>query len=94
MTIHYFNTPVSNVDCTKRTNPAKLRVLAAALVAATLGLHGGLSQATESAGPPAMAAPPAGAYKLDKSPASLVLRASSRRASPPTRRALAVSTWT
>jgi polyisoprenoid-binding protein YceI len=75
MTIH-FNTPVSNVNCTKRTNPAKLRVLAAALVAATLGLHGGLSQATESAGPPAMAAPPAGAYKLDKSHASLVLRAS------------------
>lgn len=77
MMIH-FNTPVSNGTCAKRTNPAGLRVLAAALVAATLGLHSGLSQATESAGPPAMpvAAPPAGAYKLDKSHASLVLRAS------------------
>jgi polyisoprenoid-binding protein YceI len=54
-------------------------MLAASLVAATLGLHNGVSQATESAGPPAMApigAPPAGAYKLDKSHASLVLRAS------------------
>lgn len=61
------------------TSTVDLRVLAVALVAATLGLHSGLSQATESAGPPAMApmaAPPAGAYKLDKSHASLVLRAS------------------
>jgi polyisoprenoid-binding protein YceI len=77
MTIH-FNAPVHNGIRAKRTNPAELRVLAAALVAATLGLHCGLSQATDSAGPPAapIAAPPAGTYKLDKSHASLVLRAS------------------
>ena len=79
MTIQ-FNTPSAcNGICAKRRNPADLRVLAAALVAATLCLHGGLSQAADSAAPPAMApvgAPPAGAYKLDKSHASLVLRAS------------------
>jgi len=79
MTIHFNTPPVHDGICAKRTNSAELRVLAAALVAATLRLHSGLSQATESAGPPAMtpmAAPPAGAYKLDKSHASLVLRAS------------------
>jgi polyisoprenoid-binding protein YceI len=76
--IHFNTPPVHNRLCAKRTNPAPLRVLAAALVAATLGLPSGLSQAAEPAGPPAMApmaAPPAGAYKLDKSHASLVLRA-------------------
>jgi polyisoprenoid-binding protein YceI len=55
------------------------RILASAVVLATLGLQAGLSLAAESAGPSAMApvaAPPAGAYKLDKSHASLVLRAS------------------
>jgi polyisoprenoid-binding protein YceI len=49
------------------------------MIAATLGLHTGLSQAAESAGPPAMAptgGPPAASYKLDKSHASLILRAS------------------
>jgi polyisoprenoid-binding protein YceI len=79
MTIH-FNTPrVQSGICEKRTNLVQLRVLFAALVAATMGMHSGFSQAAESAGPPAMApmgAPPAGAYKLDKSHASLVLRAS------------------
>jgi polyisoprenoid-binding protein YceI len=65
--------------CAKRTNLVGLFAIAAALVAATLGLHSGLSRAAESGGPPAKApvgAPPAGAYKLDKSHASLVLRAS------------------
>jgi polyisoprenoid-binding protein YceI len=65
MTIH-FKTPLG------------LRVVVAALVAATMGLPGGLSQAAESAGPAAVApiaGPPAGAYKLDKAHASLVLRA-------------------
>ncbi len=79
MTIHFNTPPVHNGICAKRTNTAELRVLAAALVAATLCLHSGFSQANESAGPPAMAptaAPPAGAYKLDKSHASVVLRAS------------------
>jgi polyisoprenoid-binding protein YceI len=74
MTIH-FNTPLVHSGIrAKRRNLAELRVLVAALVAATMGVHNGLSQAAESAGPPA-AAPPAGAYKLDKSHASLVLRA-------------------
>ena len=78
MTIHFNTPPVHRGICAKRTNQAELRVLVAALVAATLGLHSGLSHAAESAGPPAMApmaAPPPGAYKLDKSHASLVLRA-------------------
>jgi polyisoprenoid-binding protein YceI len=79
MTIH-FNTPaVHSGTCAMRINLAALRVPAAALVAAILGLHCGLLHATESAGSPAMAAtsaPPAGAYKLDKSHASLILRAS------------------
>lgn len=78
MTIHLNTPPVRSGICAKHTNLAELRVLVAALVAATLGLHSGLSQAAESTAPPAMApmaAPPAGAYKLDKSHASLVLRA-------------------
>jgi len=79
MTIH-LNTPTVPSDvCVKRANLAELRVLLTALLAATVGLHSGLSQAAESPGPPAtapLAAPPAGAYKLDKSHASLILRAS------------------
>jgi polyisoprenoid-binding protein YceI len=79
LTIHFNTPPVHGGICVNRTNLAGLLVLAAALVAAPIGLHSGLSQAAESAGPPAkaaMTAPPAGAYKLDKSHASLVLRAS------------------
>lgn len=58
---------------TKRMRLAELRVLAAALLAFTLPLHSGLSQAEK---PAATAGPPAGAYKLDKAHASLILRAS------------------
>ena len=79
MTIHFNTPPVHDGICAKRTNLVGLFVIAAALVAATVSLHSGLSRAAESGGPPAMAtmgAPPAGAYKLDKSHASLVLRAS------------------
>ncbi len=79
MTIH-LNTPSVRTGIrAKRANLAGLHVLVAALGAATLTLHCGLSQGAESAGPPALApmgAPPAGAYKLDKSHASLILRAS------------------
>jgi polyisoprenoid-binding protein YceI len=79
MRIH-FNTPhVRSGICAKIADLAELRMLVAALVAATMGLHSGWSQAVESAGPPAMApmaAPAAGTYKLDKSHASLILRAS------------------
>jgi polyisoprenoid-binding protein YceI len=78
MTIH-LNTPLARSGiCAKRTKLAQLRVLVAALVAATMGLHSGFSRAAEPAVPPAMAptgVPPAGAYKLDKSHASLILRA-------------------
>ena len=79
MTIRSNTPPVHSSICQKHTNLAELRILAATLVAATLGLHSGLSYAAESDGPPATgptAAPPAGAYKLDKSHASLILRAS------------------
>jgi polyisoprenoid-binding protein YceI len=79
MTVH-FNTPLVHSGIrAKRTNLAGLRVLVAALVFAPMGLHSGLSQAADSAALPApvsMGAPPAGAYKLDKSHASLILRAS------------------
>src|SRR5262245_51354533 len=49
------------------------------VLAVVIGLSIGLSQAAETAGPPAvvsLGAPPAGAYKLDKAHASLILRAS------------------
>ena len=76
MTLYFNTATVRGGASAKRTTPAVLRVLFAALVAATLDLHSGLSPAAESGGPPPMATPPAGAYKLDKSHASLVLRAS------------------
>lgn len=76
MTIQFNTVPVHSGTGAKRTNLAELRVLVTALVAASLSLHTGLSQAAESAGAPALAAPPAGAYKLDKAHASLILRAS------------------
>jgi polyisoprenoid-binding protein YceI len=62
-----------------RSAPIRSRLLASVALVATLG-HSGLSLAAESAATPAnappVAAPPAGTYKLDKSHASLVLRAS------------------
>jgi len=75
MSIHVNTAPVHNGIGAKRTNPAGLRVLVTALVVATLSLHSGSSRAAESDAPPSMGAPPAGAYKLDKSHASLILRA-------------------
>src|SRR5882757_1063967 len=69
----------SNTPPVQRGTGGKRIHLAAALVVATLGLQSEFSLATESAGAPAMApvaAPSAGTYKLDKSHASLVLRAS------------------
>jgi polyisoprenoid-binding protein YceI len=76
MTIHFDTPHVNNGIRAKHTYSAQRWVVAAALVAATLCLHSGLSQAAETAAAPAMSAPPAGVYKLDKSHASLVLRAS------------------
>jgi polyisoprenoid-binding protein YceI len=69
----------SNTPPVQRGTGGKRAHLAVALVVATLGLQGESSLAAESAGAPSMApvaAPPAGTYKLDKSHASLVLRAS------------------
>jgi polyisoprenoid-binding protein YceI len=58
----------------KNTIPATSRHSAATLLVGILCLQGGLSQAAETAAPPAMAPAPAGQYHLDKSHASLVLR--------------------
>src|SRR6201987_2653223 len=55
------------------------RLLGAVVIVAAWGLNSGLSLAAASTGSPAKApvtAPPAGAYKLDKAHASIVLRAS------------------
>jgi polyisoprenoid-binding protein YceI len=55
------------------------RFFAATGVVVLLGLHAGISHAAESAAPPTMpavTAPPAGQYQLDKSHASLQLRVS------------------
>lgn len=79
MMIHLNALLVPSGTRAKHGNLAECRVFVAALVAATVGLHSGLSHGTESAGAPVPAAvgvPPAGAYKLDKSHASLILRAS------------------
>jgi polyisoprenoid-binding protein YceI len=79
MTIHYDSPVVHCSNCVKRTSPGGLRVLAAGILVAALGLLSGFSFAAESAGTPAMApviAPPAGDYQLDKAHASLTLRTS------------------
>jgi polyisoprenoid-binding protein YceI len=64
---------------TSRANPTDARAFVAVMIVASFGLQSGFSLAAESAGQPAaapMGAPPAGAYKLDKAHASLVLRVS------------------
>ena len=72
----------STIQCgnrVRRRHPTTSRALAAAIAAATLCLQATHSLAAESAAAPAIvpnAAPPAGAYKLDKSHGSLVVRAS------------------
>jgi polyisoprenoid-binding protein YceI len=71
--------PVQRHRTARPTGSTGTAVLAAGLVAAALGLHSGLSSANEPAGAPPAAAPappPAGEYKLDKSHASLIVRAS------------------
>jgi polyisoprenoid-binding protein YceI len=76
MTTHSSTPPVQFGIRGRRARLAGSPVFAVALIVATLGQQSGLSQAAEAAGPPAMAPPPAGEYHLDKSHASLVLRAS------------------
>jgi len=80
MTIHGKQTlPVQNCIRVKRSSQTNSLVLASAMVVTALGLQSGFALAAEPAGPAAIApiaAPPAGAYKLDKSHASLILRAS------------------
>lgn len=80
MTTHSSTPPVLCGIGLSRAGLIGSRMLASAVLVATLGGQSELSLAAESAGAPAnarpMAAPPAGTYKLDKSHASLVLRAS------------------
>lgn len=80
MAIHSNKAPIRY--CTREARRALTapRLLGAALIVAAWGLDSGLSLAAESTtGSSAMAtvaAPPAGAYKLDKAHASIALRAS------------------
>src|ERR1700675_1220073 len=79
MTTHSDTPPPPCGIRARRRSLSALRAIAAASLVATLAVQSGMSLAAEPAGPPAMApiaAPPAGAYKLDKSHASLILRAS------------------
>jgi polyisoprenoid-binding protein YceI len=79
MTIHSNKAPTRYCIRGTRTALTAPRLLGAAVIVAAWGLDSGLSLAAESTGSPAMApvtAPPAGAYKLDKAHASIVLRAS------------------
>src|SRR2546430_11435974 len=79
MTVHSNSPAIHCGQCGKLTSLVEPGILAAGIVVAALGLHSGFSFAAESAGAPAMApvaAPPGGEYKLDKSHASLILRAS------------------
>ena len=77
MTLHSNKAPVRRWNRgIKLSTP---RVLVVALSVATCGSYSGVSLAAESPGSPTitqMSAPPAGAYKLDKSHASIVLRVS------------------
>ena len=75
MTTHFDTPPAPCGIRARRRSLSASRAIAAGTLVATLALQSGMSLAAESAGPPAMA-PPAGAYKLDKSHASLILRAS------------------
>lgn len=79
MTIHSNEPPVRRWNCGTHIKLTAPRVLFVALTAATCSLHSGPSFAAEPTRSPTMAqmaAPPAGAYKLDKSHASIVLRVS------------------
>lgn len=76
MTNHSKALPIQCVISARRAGSTNSRALVVAAFAAWFGLQSGFSLAAESAGSPAMAAPPAGAYKLDKAHASLVLRVS------------------
>lgn len=79
MTTHSNEPPLQFSIHAGRTGLTYARALAAVVVVVSFGLQSGFSLAAEAAGPPAMApmgAPPAGAYKLDKAHASLVLRVS------------------
>lgn len=79
MTIHCNKAPVRHWSRGTHIKLTAPRVLIVALSFATCSLDSGVSPAAESARSPTMAqmaAPPAGAYKLDKSHASIVLRVS------------------
>ena len=79
MTIQSNKAPARYCTRGTRTVLTAPRLLGALMIVAAWGLNSGLSLAAEPTGSPAKAsvtAPPAGAYKLDKAHASIVLRAS------------------
>ena len=79
MTTHVNSSPLQCGNRVRSRHLTNSRAYAAAIVAAILCLQATYSLAAESAGAPAMAPnapPPAGAYKLDKSHGSLIVRAS------------------
>jgi polyisoprenoid-binding protein YceI len=79
LTVHSKKPPVPRSSRETRITLTAPRILVAALSLAMCTLDSGVSLAAESARSPTMAqmaAPPAGAYKLDKSHASIVLRVS------------------
>jgi polyisoprenoid-binding protein YceI len=76
MTTHSNELPLQGSIRARRSRLTDTRALVAVMVVASFGLQSFLL-AAEPAGPPApVGAPPAGAYKLDKAHASLVLRVS------------------
>lgn len=75
MTTHLNEPPLQGSMRARRTRLTDARAFVALMVVASFGLQSGFSLAAEAAGPPApVGTPPAGAYKLDKAHASLVLR--------------------
>jgi polyisoprenoid-binding protein YceI len=79
MKIHSNEAPIRYSIRGTRAAQTAPRLLGAALIVAAWGLDSGLSLAAEPTGSAAIAPviePPAGAYKLDKSHASIVLRVS------------------
>src|SRR5215472_3922593 len=77
MTTHSNERPLRCSIRARRSVLTDRRALVAVMAVVSFGLQSGSSRAAEPAAPPApVGTPPAGAYKLDKAHASLVLRVS------------------